>query len=256
MDRIFEDSEVSEEGVGTIVDTTTPVFYVPLEQDPTKSNLMDPYTFTRYWQNELRLLSAIGLGALMDNKNKKTNSQPPYTIQNLVKRCFDDKTSNTYPQAVRIKIFRRSTALPSAPNSVPAGNNTMAPGKNTYYPMDRSVFFSFWYEVSKITHLKKFKELNVDVPENEIICPSIVDIERGMYEENISQIMSSSRCRDSRLKKLEKHPIVMLMQLVVWNEKVCCVPLHDLNGFEEFFELFSLEVSNPIIFDKLLYMTN
>ena len=90
--------------------------------------------------------------------------------------------------------------------------------------------------------------MNLDVPENEINCPSIVEIERGMYEENISQVLSSSRCRDSRLKKLEKHPIVMLMQLVVWNEKVCCVPLHDLNGFEELFELFSLEVSDCIFF--------
>ena len=244
MDRIYEDSTMTEEGEWTLVDTTTPAFYNPLQQDSQQCALLDPHTFVKYWQCELKLLTAVGIGALMDNKHKSTNSQPPYTLQNLVTRCYDDsKVVNTSPQVVRLSIYRKGKLPDNAPPStIPLGNGSMIKSPTTYYPIDRSIFFSFLYEVQKMTHLKNFKELNKDLLAKDIICPSIVDIERGLYDENINQLFGVSRNRETRMRKLEKHPMIMLMQLCVWNEKICCVPLNDLNGFEEFFELYSLEV--------------
>jgi hypothetical protein len=52
-------------------------------------------------------------------------------------------------------------------------------------------------------------------------------------EENMERFMIGVN-NGSLLKRLETHSIVMMLMLAVWNEELCCVPLHTLNGFEEF----------------------
>jgi len=242
MDNIYDNTEVNEEdGERTLKDTTTPVYYRPLQLD---NGLLDPHTFVKFWQSELRMLTAIGIGPILDNKHMQTNSQPPYTLTNLVKNCFNDSTQSSMADSVRLKVFKKSDAPPSATMTLPPGNCSLSTQpSHTFYPIDRSIFFSFVYEVSKMEHLKEFKELNRDVISSEVVCPSQASIERGLAEENMKKLTTDQRMQDSRLRKLEKHPMVMLMQLSVWNEKVCCVPLNELNGFQDFFELYSLDVS-------------
>jgi hypothetical protein len=176
-----------------------------------------------------------------------------YTLTNLVKNCFNDSTGSNMSDSVRLKVFKKSDAPPTATMTLPPGNSSLSTQhSHTFYPIDRSIFFSFVYEVSKMEHLKEFKEQNRDVISSEVVCPSQASIERGLAEENMKKLTTDQRMQDSRLRKLEKHPMIMLMQLSVWNEKVCCVPLNELNGFQDFFELYSLDVSiNYYIFRPL-----
>ena len=79
-----------------------------------------------------------------------------------------------------------------------------------------------------------------------MVCPTVLEIENGIGEESMEQVFKGYS-QDCVLRKLEVHSIVMLMSLVAWNEELCCIPLHTLDGFKEFFEFFSLEVRSITI---------
>ena len=100
-------------------------------------------------RNPELIIASIGIGPILDNKHMETNSQPPYTLTNLVNDCFNDSTgSNMSDSGVRLKVFKKSDAPPTATMTLPPGNSSLFTGpSNTFYPIDRSIFFSFVYEV-------------------------------------------------------------------------------------------------------------
>ena len=44
-------------------------------------------------------------------------------------------------------------------------------------------------------------------------------------------------------QQLRSHPLIWLLRMVCWNRKVCCVPIGELDTFEDFFGIYTIEVS-------------
>ena len=60
-------------------------------------------------------------------------------------------------------------------------------------------------------------------------------------EETITQI--DEYADNMSIYKLRTHPIVWFFKMFCWNPKVCCVPIGELDNFEDFFSIFTIEVS-------------
>ena len=43
--------------------------------------------------------------------------------------------------------------------------------------------------------------------------------------------------------RLKAHPLIWLLKMICWNPKVCCVPIGELASFDEFFGIYTIEVS-------------
>ena len=228
---------------GTVVwkDEITPGYYYRMSR---VSANVDPHLWILSWQLEIRLLAAIGIGSLLDKKNMGqdiVHQHPPYTLSLAAVDCFSDKYNTKYDEGLRIKVWRKEDTADNEPIKPPKTNHVLDPTNKFFLPIDKSILFDFAMEIRKLKHFRAFKSSNATVSPEDMICPSILEIENGVGEENMSKFISGVK-NDCVMRKLELHPIVMLMKLVAWNEELCCIPLHTLGGFKEFFEFFSLEV--------------
>lgn len=230
--------EPGEDGLLIWKDEFTPAYYERMQ----RLTIQDPFEFISFWQLQMRFITAVGIGALYDKRGIDNLQQPPYTLSQAMIDSISDTDLTWYPESCKLVILRKSTASRDTTVIRPATNEYLDPTNDFYLPVDTSIFMDFLMEVRKLYHLRNFKTLNVDTVTDEIICPSIDEIEQGIGEENMERFMVGAK-NGSILKRLETHSIVMMLMLAVWNEELCCVPLHTLNGFEEFFEFFSLEVS-------------
>lgn len=61
---------------------------------------------------------------------------------------------------------------------------------------------------------------------------------------NFSALESiSSHTDENDLFKVKTHPLIWLFKMFCWNPKICCVPIGELESFDEFFGIYSIEVS-------------
>jgi hypothetical protein len=232
----------AEDGSVVWNDLFTPGYYYRLDRH---SANVDPHLWILSWQLEIRLLQSIGIGALVDKQNvgsqDPVHQQPPYTLSLAAIDCFTDRNITWSEDSLRLKVWRKESTSEDEPLLPPKTNSVLDPTNKFFLPVEKTILFDFVLEVRKLKHLRLFKSSNTTVSSDEMICPSVLEIENGIGEENMTQFITGLK-NDCVMRKLELHPIVMLMSLVAWNEELCCIPLHTLGGFKEFFEFFSLEV--------------
>ena len=232
-------SPTNEDGTIEWKDDMTPSYYQPL----TKESNKEPHQFIRYWQLEIQLLKTIGLGALLDNPEDEESQQPPYTLSAAASLDVKNNEIPTSKLAVRLTILKKEVEEGEDEIAlvIPKVSKKLE-DNDCFHLVDSSIFVSFLMLVRELDHFNEFKAtVNVSDPEGD--CPSIECIRKGIHVQCINQMMSEDRLGDSIMGKLERHPLVMLMSMVAWNESMCCVPLQDLpKGFIDFFEIFSLEV--------------
>jgi len=226
-----------EDGMVVWKDAITPTFYYPMSQ---MLNI-DTHAWILSWQLEIRLIKSIGIGALYDKKiigqDQAVIQSPPYTLSLAAWDMFTDQFVSWHPEGLRLQIQRKPSTDKDEPIFGPKTNSTLEPDHCFFLPIDTSILFDFVLEVRKLRHYRTVKSSNAEILPEDMVCPTVVEIENGIGEESMGQFFKGYS-QDCVLRKLEVHSIVMLMSLVAWNEELCCIPLHTLDGFKEFLNSF------------------
>ena len=129
-----------EDGVLIWKDGVTPSYYDRMY----RSMKQDPFESITFWQLQMRLITAVGIGALYDKRGVDNLQQPPYTLSQAMNDCINDTDLTWYPESVRMMILRKPTAPRDTPVIRPTTNEYLDPTNDFYLPIDISIFMDFF----------------------------------------------------------------------------------------------------------------
>jgi len=96
----------------------------------------------------------------------------------------------------------------------------------------------FHHFVLKVLNSQVFLDYEAKSPDEQD-C-SLEALRAAWCDEELTKVESSQDM--TTYYKLQSHPLIWLFKICCWNTKLCCVPIFDLESFEEFFNIYSIEV--------------